>query len=90
MTDEVVVLGPGIFASADRKVICWRGVNYERQEDLQKMTAERDQLIEVKEAAKAVLAELDANPIGEYGDSVCEAMDKLERKLAALTPREGT
>jgi hypothetical protein len=27
------VLGPEIFASKDRNVICWKGVNYERQQE---------------------------------------------------------
>lgn len=28
---DVTVLGPEIFANSDGTVICWKGVNYERQ-----------------------------------------------------------
>jgi len=30
---DCLVLGPEIFVSLDREVICWQGVNYVRQSD---------------------------------------------------------
>lgn len=31
---DLVVLGPEVFADAEGRTICWRGVNYVRQSDL--------------------------------------------------------
>lgn len=53
-----------------------------------RMRAERDRLRAVADAARTLVQELDANPIGEYGDAVCEAIDQLDTKLQ--TTKEAT
>lgn len=50
---------------------------------------ERDRLRAVAEAAQTLISELDSNPIGEYGDAVCEAIDDLDAQLKALDAKEG-
>ncbi len=49
---DVTVLGPEIFASPDGAVICWKGVNYERQAAAVVPAADRAALVEL--AAQAM------------------------------------
>lgn len=44
---------------------------------------EGDRLRGAVEAAQSLVEALDSNPIGEYGDAVCEAIDALDGKLNA-------
>lgn len=52
------------------------------------LIVERNRLRTVADAARTLIQELDANPIGEYGDAVCEAIDVLDAKLQ--TTKEAT
>jgi hypothetical protein len=68
----------------------WRRENDRHRDLYVDASKERDRLRAVAEAAGTLITELDANPIGEYGDAVCEAIDLLDAKLKALDAKEGT
>lgn len=73
------VISEGRARQLDRAVDC-----------IEELMIEQDRLRGVVEAAKTLITELDANPIGEYGDAVCEAIDVLDDRLKALDSREPT
>lgn len=52
-----------------------------KRELVGQMVAEIQRLRPIEEAARALVAALDAHPIGEYGDAVCEVIDELDKLL---------